>query len=358
MKFGIFMLMQSPDMLSSSEVYANAIEQAKLADELGFDYVVAAEHHFSSYGFLPNPLMLISTLAQHTRNVRFSTAVVVLPLRNPIHTAEEIAMLDHLTNGRLEVGFGTGYQEYEFQRFQRPLEENRLMFEESLDVIYNALTHAPFSHEGRYYQIPETTILPRPLQQPHPPFWRATSSVESMASALKRGMNVITGGTSGSTQRVIKSWNMFQEAVGLSGKSWPQEFIVQRGVYVTDSEEDAKAQLPHAVWHTRSARGLRTNTLRVDAGKARTDLTPGRPDEDDPEFLYNDWLFGTPESVAEKVHSLIEATGMTYLNCTFSIGQIPHKKVLRSMELFATEVMPRFRNHQPDQAKYSLQGQA
>ena len=103
MKFGIFLLMQSPDMLPSSEIYQNAIEQVRLADDLGCDYVVAAEHHFSSYGFLPNPLMLISTLAQHTKRGRFSPAVVVLPLRNPIQIAEEIAMLDHITNGRLEV---------------------------------------------------------------------------------------------------------------------------------------------------------------------------------------------------------------------------------------------------------------
>lgn len=89
MKFGIFLLMQSPDMLPSSEIYANALEQTRMADQLGFDYVVAAEHHFSSYGFLPSPLMLISTLAQHTERVRFSTAVVVLPLRNPIQTAKK-----------------------------------------------------------------------------------------------------------------------------------------------------------------------------------------------------------------------------------------------------------------------------
>ena len=160
MKFGIFLLMQSPDMLPSSEIYRNALEQAQMADQLGFDYVVAAEHHFSSYGFLPNPLMLIATLAQHTKQVRFSTAVVVLPLRNPIQTAEEIAMLDHLTNGRLEVGFGTGYQQYEFQRFQVPLAENRPIFEECLDIIGNSLANAPFSHDGHYYQIPRRPFCP------------------------------------------------------------------------------------------------------------------------------------------------------------------------------------------------------
>ena len=352
MKFGIFLLMQSPDMLPSSEIYANALEQAQVADQLGFDYVVAAEHHFSSYGFLPNPLMLISALAPQTKQIRFSTAVVVLPLRNPMQTAEEIAMLDHLTQGRLEVGFGTGYQQYEFQRFQVPLEENRAMFEESLDIIANSLSQAPFSHNGHYYQIPETTILPRPLQQPHPPFWRATSSVETMASAIGKDMKVITGGTAGSTQRVIDTWHMFQEAVAVSGKSWPQEFIVQRGIYVSDSEDDAKAQLPHAVWHTKTARGLRTNTLQVDAGRARADLTPGVDIEDDPEALYRDWLFGTPEVVAEKIHHLTQSTGMTYLNGTFSLGQIPHQKVLKSMELFSTKVMPQFRDYLPDQSRY------
>ena len=250
------------------------------------------------------------------------------------------------------MGFGTGYQQYEFQRFQVPLEENRAMFEESLDIIHIALTQAPFSHSGHYYQIPETTILPRPLQDPHPPFWRATSSIETMASTLKRGMKVITGGTAGSTQRVVDSWHMFQSALALSGKTWPQEFIVQRGVYVSDSEEDAKSQLPHAVWHTRSARGLRTNTLQVDAGRARSDLTPGLAEEDDPETLYQDWLFGTPEVVVEKLHRLTESTGVTYLNCTFALGQVPHLKVLKSMELFATKVMPHFKDYLPDQSKY------
>ena len=135
MKFGIFLLLQSPDMRPSQETYDHALEQAVLADQLGFDYIVAAEHHFSSYGFLPYPLLLIPVLAERTKQIRFSTAVVVLPLRNPIQLAEEIAMLDLVTRGRVEVGFGTGYQQYEFQRFGVNLAENRAMFEESLELI-------------------------------------------------------------------------------------------------------------------------------------------------------------------------------------------------------------------------------
>ena len=140
MKFGIFLLLQSPDMRPSQETYDHALEQGVLADQLGFDYIVAAEHHFSSYGFLPSPLLLIPVLAERTKQIRFSTAVVVLPLRNPIQLAEEIAMLDLVTRGRIEVGFGTGYQQYEFQRFGVNLAENRAMFEEALDLITKLLS--------------------------------------------------------------------------------------------------------------------------------------------------------------------------------------------------------------------------
>lgn len=352
MKFGMFLLMQSPDMLPSAQMYKNAIEQVEFADQIGLDYVVLAEHHFSSYGFLPNPLIFIPKLADRAPHVRFSTAVVVLPLHHPIQLAEEIAMVDHFTGGRLDVGFGTGYQQYEFLRFDRPLAENRAIFEETLDVVVKALTNAPFSHSGHYYNIPETTTLPRPLQTPHPPFWRATSSLETMASTLKRGMNVITGGTASSIDRVIGNWHIFQDAVEAAGVGWPQEFIVQRGIYVSDTEEDARAQLHHAVWHTRTARGLSSNTLPVEGGRARTDLTARVAQEDDPGLLYRDWFFGTPEIVAEKLRRLTQYTGVTYFNGSFSIGSLPQAKVLRSMELFATKVMPLLRDYQPDQAKY------
>jgi alkanesulfonate monooxygenase SsuD/methylene tetrahydromethanopterin reductase-like flavin-dependent oxidoreductase (luciferase family) len=148
MKFGIFLLLQSPDMRPSQETYDHALEQGVLADQLGFDYIVAAEHHFSSYGFLPCPLLLVPTLAERTKQIRFSTAVVVLPLRNPIQLAEEIAMLDIITRGRVEVGFGTGYQQYEFQRFGVNLAENRAMFEEALELLTKLLSTENVRHQG------------------------------------------------------------------------------------------------------------------------------------------------------------------------------------------------------------------
>ncbi len=170
MKFGIFLLLQSPDMRPSQETYDHALEQGVLADQLGFDYIVAAEHHFSSYGFLPCPLLLVPTLAERTKQIRFSTAVVVLPLRNPIQLAEEIAMLDIVTRGRVEVGFGTGYQQYEFQRFGVNLAENRAMFEEVPRTPHETAEHGKCQPPGP---------LLDPARDHHPAAARSPSPIPS-----------------------------------------------------------------------------------------------------------------------------------------------------------------------------------
>ena len=138
MKFGVFFLLQSPDMQDSATVYRRALEQMVYADELGFDSVWIAEHHFSNYGYCPNPLALAVKAAQMTRHVRVGTAVLVLPLWHPLRLAEEIAMADVLTEGRLEVGVARGYQSYEFDRLGLNIDESRERSDETLDVMLKA----------------------------------------------------------------------------------------------------------------------------------------------------------------------------------------------------------------------------
>jgi alkanesulfonate monooxygenase SsuD/methylene tetrahydromethanopterin reductase-like flavin-dependent oxidoreductase (luciferase family) len=342
MKFGTFLLLHSPDMLPAEEVYANAVAQAELADELGFDAVWLAEHHFSNYGYSPSPLMLTVKLAERTKRVRIGTAVVVLPLHHPLKLAEEIAMADQLTGGRLEVGFGRGYQEYEFRRLGVPLDENRAIFDESVEVMVKALTQDSFSHQGHYYQIPETTIFPRPLQKPHPQFWVAAQSPPSIVATVQRGYKCITGGSSAPSGAVQANWDVFRQAVEESSRGWPQEFAVQKQVYVSDTEEDARAQVRNAMWHLRMVTALRANTQRVERGLAIEEPLADEPDAD---MIYDEWLlFGTPDVCAEKIQRLLDTTGITYLNCVFAIGRMEPAKIRRSMELFATEVMPRFKD--------------
>ena len=285
MKFGMFMLMHSPDGGPEGLVYENSLNQAQLADELGLDAVWLAEHHFSSYGYSPNPLMFAVRLASATERVRIGTAVVVVPLHQPLRLAEDIAFADHLTGGRLEVGFGSGYQDYEFRRFGVDLENRRQYFDEGLEVVTRALTQEVFSYDGNLYTIPESTLVPRPLQQPHPPFWIAAQNPGSIAATVRRGFKCITGGSSAPTGRVVSNWESFRDAVEDTGVGWPQEFAVQAQVYVSDTEEDARDQLDNALWHYRLVNALRSNKQKVVKGRIFEEPVA---DEPDPDFMYNE----------------------------------------------------------------------
>src|SRR6476620_12233226 len=138
MDIGTFLLMQSPSARPSEEMYARAVEQAIAAESLGFRNVWLGEHHFSTYGYLSRPLQLASYVAAKTTKLRVGTAVIVVPLHHPLLIAEEIAMLDILSNGRADIGFGRGYQRYEFERLGLKLDTSGEKWNESPDIIMKA----------------------------------------------------------------------------------------------------------------------------------------------------------------------------------------------------------------------------
>src|SRR5262244_2611039 len=163
--FGTFLLMQSPSARSSQEIYARGLEIAQASETLGFDNVWLAEHHFSTYGYLSRPAQLATYIAARTTRIRVGTAVIVVPLHHPLVIAEEIATLDLLAGGRVDIGLGRGYQHYEFERFGRE------RWEESIDIILRSFEGRPFSYEGKFFRMPETSVFPQPVQRPHPPLW-------------------------------------------------------------------------------------------------------------------------------------------------------------------------------------------
>src|SRR3989454_11360757 len=153
--------MQSPSARTSQEIYARGVEMAQAAEALGFRNVWLAEHHFSTYGYLSRAAQLATYIAAKTTRLRVGTAVIVVPLHHPLVIAEEIATLDLLSGGRLDVGLGRGYQHYEFERFGLELESGRARWGEAIDVILKALRGQPFSYEGEYFKIPETSVVPQ-----------------------------------------------------------------------------------------------------------------------------------------------------------------------------------------------------
>ncbi len=342
MKFGAFFLLQSPLARPTGEVYAQALGQMQYADDLGFDSVWIAEHHFSNYGYCPNPLMLAVKAAQVTRRVRIGTAVIVLPFWHPLRLAEDIALADVLTEGRLDVGVARGYQPYEFQRLGLDISQSRALSDDTLDVLLKALSTVGFTHEGPYYALAETTTYPRPAQQPHPPIWLAATSKESVESAVRRGMNLFTTTSTRPISALEETAAVLESARAQHGASpHATEFAVQQHVHVAPTDAEAKTRLDHSLWHHRHSNRLRLGTVNVEAGVAHA-----APMEDEPslEDLYNTHtIAGSPERVRERIQEYLDVSGMTQLNCYLNLGSLEDGVVRDSMRLMAEKVMPHFK---------------
>src|SRR5499427_9477934 len=233
MHFGTFLLMQSPSAQSSEEMYARAVEHTLQAEALGFRNIWLAEHHFSTYGYVGRPVQLATYLAARTTRIRVGTAVIVVPLHHPLLIAEEIATLDVLAGGRVDIGLGRGYQYYEFERLGLELDSARGRWDESIDIITRALEGKPFSYDGKLYSIPETSVFPTPLQKPHPPFWVTAQSPESVEATVRRGFNLLTGGFGVPVERMAEFRKQFDRLVDELRPACTPEVGVQRAVYVT-----------------------------------------------------------------------------------------------------------------------------
>jgi alkanesulfonate monooxygenase SsuD/methylene tetrahydromethanopterin reductase-like flavin-dependent oxidoreductase (luciferase family) len=294
--------------------------------------VWVAEHHFSNYGYSANPLLLIARAAATARRVRFGQAVLVAPFWHPIRLAEDIAITDLLTDGRLEVGFGRGYQPIEFHGLDIPQAESRSIFEEQFEVMRLAWTKDDFTFSGQHFRVDKPiTVLPRPLQQPHPPLWLAVQSETSLDWAAANGCNVLlTGG--GSDWDQLDTWiARFKETSGHGNG-----IGVLRHVLVTEREADARAALWQSRWQRNVATRLRLGEERITAG--RNDLSD-YVDETSEDAWWDRVVYGTPERCVAQLRRQADQ-GVTDFLGWFDIGGIPAEQVQQSMRLFATEVLP------------------
>jgi luciferase family oxidoreductase group 1 len=338
MDIGTFLLMQSPSARSSHEIYARALEQAQAAESLGYRNVWLAEHHFSTYGYLSRPLQLAAYIAAKTSKLRVGTAVVVVPLHHPLVIAEEIATLDVVSGGRLDIGLGRGYQRYEFERFGLQLDSGGQRWEESIDILVKSFEGRPFSYDGKLFKIPETSLFPQPLQKPHPPIWITAQSQYALEAAVRRGFNVLTGGFGVPIERLAE-FGQHVKRMNAEMKPAQQPLIgVQRAVYVTKDPADAREAAEQARWNMRVTLSLRNNYERVEQGNAIP--VPGKTEPDIDDLLDRYLVIGTPDTVIRQIKRVRELVGISHFNCSFWFGDLDQARVLRSMELFAREVMP------------------
>ena len=196
MRFGVFFQAPEAPGQSHGERYGEMLDLIALAESLGFDVAWLAEIHFGgAFSLLSNPLMVVPAIAQRTRRIRIGTAVTLLPLHHPLSCAEQAATADLLSGGRLEFGVGRGSIPSQFHGFRVPMAENRARFDEALEIIRLAWTQERFSYRGRFYDIEELTVVPKPIQRPHPPIRVAVHTEESFAHLADLGLPIYSGTT-------------------------------------------------------------------------------------------------------------------------------------------------------------------
>lgn len=339
MDFGIFNLMGSREAdKPAAQVFGEVAEQTKLADELGYTISWFAEHHFSNYCLCASPLMMVAHCASITQKIRLATAVVVLPLYNPARLVAEIATADALSNGRLLLGIGAGYQPYEFERFGVDLAQNLEMTNEFSDILDLAFSRDFFSYNGKHYQMPETHIPVRTVQKPLP-IYVAGHTQAMFRAAARHGYRVLTSGRVGGTQLLAEQYADIVAAFGAENVPVSRAHVaVNRFAHISGSREEGMRFAENARYQSRLSSSLRRRQ-EVMQGTVLVDVP--FPDEPLLETIHDNLLIGDVETVAEKLVAEIRAGKPVHVCFSFKVGNTPHKAAMRSMELMIGEVKPR-----------------
>jgi len=353
MRFGSFYFFQLPPGRSANQVIQQELEQVVWAEELGFDRVWFTEHHFIEYGLAVDPAMLAAAAAMRTRRVRIGLAAAILPFHNPIRLAEQLAMVDNLSNGRLDVGVGRGNRPMEFGGYGIPQIESRERFEEILTMLRLAWTQERFSFAGKYYQADNVRVLPKPVQQPHPPLYMVCVGDETVASTARRGIPMLNSIIHGSVDQLVHSRDVYLNVLKAEGRSEQEKSAlmdkwgVSRHIYVAPTDAQALEETKEAEMWYQSA--LRRFLIPDRIEEAHPSLQPGfralaeRLDKITWEDLVRETVaFGSPDTVSAKIDEM-RKLGVGEVMCWMNFGGLKYERVRRSMELFSREVMPNFR---------------
>ncbi|MDA1308917.1 MAG: LLM class flavin-dependent oxidoreductase [Proteobacteria bacterium] len=345
MDFGIFNLLQHRDRAKPPHaVIAEALEHTQLAEELGFSRAWFAEHHFSNYSLCPSPLIFCNQVAATTKRIRVGCAVLILPLHAPARVIAEIALIDALSGGRLDVGVGSGYQHYEFERLGADISQNKVMFNEMLDMIDQGLRQPHFSYDGAFYQQRQTAINVHSVQTPRPPIWIAGADPNSHRRCARDGFIPFISGGIESPERIRQMRDQVEKCYVEEGKDPGSIPLgVLRFVCVSDDKAVLDAYVDGARFQKRIAMSLRhrKETMVDDY------MVAEQPFANEPtlEQVAENIVVGNAEQVAKRLCAEIELYGPRHMNIYFAVGDVPSAAVMNSMEQFSTKVVPMIEAH-------------
>jgi alkanesulfonate monooxygenase SsuD/methylene tetrahydromethanopterin reductase-like flavin-dependent oxidoreductase (luciferase family) len=321
------------------QLYEERLQLLEMADNAGFFCYHLAEHHATPLGMAPSPALFLAAAAQRTRRIRLGPLVYLLPLYSPLRLIEEVAMLDQLSGGRLELGVGRGVVPYELRYHGVDPDDTRAIFNETLGILITGLTNSRLTFEGRRYRYDDVPMELQPLQQPYPPLWYPTHNPESVQYAAQHGYNFVGLGPAAAVREHVEAywqtWAAYQHDPGrLNGHVAAPKVGILRQVVLADTDDEAQAatRAAHSDWY-RSIMKLwhDHDDHSVDGLFAW-----------EPSIQHETILFGSPSRVRDQMRQLVEASGCNYVVCSFAWGTMPHELRRRSVRLFIDEVMPAF----------------
>jgi alkanesulfonate monooxygenase SsuD/methylene tetrahydromethanopterin reductase-like flavin-dependent oxidoreductase (luciferase family) len=341
LEFGVFDHLDRND-LPLRDYYEQRLRVIEAFDRAGFYAYHVAEHHFTPLGMAPSPSVFLSAIAQRTTRLRFGTFVYALPVHHPLRVVEEICMLDHMSGGRLEIGFGRGSVPFEISYYGQNAEERQQIYAERLELILKAFSVRTLNWNGRYDQFKDVPMEFAPLQKPYPPLWYGAHSPDSAERAARKGLNIVTNDMPANTRKIVARYRqVWRETQG----SAPLPKIgVVRFIVVGDSDAKAMAIARRAYSRWRSS-----FTYLSEMNGTVPD-SPLNVASFDAVIDQGQAIAGSPETVRAFLAAQIEDSGANYVVGQFCFGDLKFDEILGSVALFAAQVMPalqiEFKNQQ------------
>jgi alkanesulfonate monooxygenase SsuD/methylene tetrahydromethanopterin reductase-like flavin-dependent oxidoreductase (luciferase family) len=348
MHFGIF-VEESRKGIDQIASFREAFELAELADAWGLDCVWLGEIHFApARSVISASLQVASSMATRTKRVHIGTAVTVIPLNHPLRIAEEIATLDHISQGRVQFGIGRSGVVRSYDTYGIPYGESQARFREGLEIILQAWRGEPFSYEGQFYRVQNATVAPRPYQTPHPPLRMAANSDETFPGAAKMGLGIFVGLRAAEIPDLRVRLEAYRETWRETAQPGAPSAYIRIPVYVAPTETAAREEPRESLttFFKRQSELARSSVGRAGAGPADRRQAQA---ERMASLTYDDILarkvaFGSPAGVIDRLSELREELGVDGIIAELNPGGlIPLELERRSLQLLTHEVMPAFK---------------
>ena len=334
LRFGVAYDFRNPpgSTMSNPELYARVLAQAELVDQLGYDQIWITEHHFVEDGYVPSFVAVAGAIAARTLRVRISSDILLLPFANPLRLAEDLAVLDNLSGGRMELGVGMGYAPHEFRAFGVARRERVSRTEEGIEVLRRAWSGERFDFHGAHWRFDGALVRPRPVQPGGPPLWLAAMSEAGARRAARLGLNLLP---QGDRRLVLDPWRADLEAAGRRADDF-RVGIIRPWLVTRDRERDWPAIRAAERYKGR----IYADWLR-ESGDAVTLAAAGASPDARP--IPQTWIVGDAEECRAELARFVAEFGVTDVVTWGVPPGVAPEAMNASLERFASEVMPLLR---------------